>query len=62
MPKKTGYAVGATIAVVLVGALYVMSTNSPAQSYDSVIATPQIDAFAMMAAAKNLPSEQFDAN
>jgi hypothetical protein len=61
MPKKTGYALGATIAVVLVGALYVMSANSPAQSYGSLV-TPHIDTFAMMAAAKNLPSEQFDAN
>jgi hypothetical protein len=61
MPKKTGYAVGAAVAVALVGALYVMSANSPAQSYGSLV-TPQIDTFAMMTVAKNLPSQQFDAN
>ena len=57
-----GPAVGAAVALALVGTIYIISSNSTAQSYSGLSATPQIDVFAIMVGAKDLPSEQFDAS
>jgi hypothetical protein len=60
MSRNTRYAVGAAVALVLVGAIYIISSNSTAQSYSGLSATPQIDVFAIMVTAKDLRNEQFD--
>ena len=52
MYKNVRFAVAAAIGVVLIGASYVSWSSVP----------PRIDAFAITMAAKNLPSEQFDAH
>jgi len=62
MSRNSRYAVGAAVALVLVGAIYAMSGNSAAYSYSGPSATPRIDVLAIMVGAKDLPSEQFDAS
>ncbi len=52
MYKNVRFAVAAAIAVVLIGASYVSWSSTP----------PRIDSFAITMAAKNLPSEHFDAH
>jgi hypothetical protein len=52
MHKNVRFAVAAAIAVVLVGASYLSWSSAPSR----------IDAFALMMAAKDLPSEQYDAH
>jgi hypothetical protein len=61
MSRNHRYAVAAAVALVLVGTVYVISGNSTAYSYGDRSAAQQTDVFAMMAAAKDLPSERFDA-
>ena len=59
---KTEYVqVGAAVTLILAGALYLMSGDSPAQSHSGLSAPSQIDTIAIMEAAKDLPSQQFDA-
>jgi hypothetical protein len=60
MSRNTRYAVGAAVALALVGTIYIISSNSTAQSYSGLSTTPQIDVFAVMVAAKDLRNEQFD--
>jgi hypothetical protein len=60
MSRNIRYTVGAALALVLVGAIYIMSGNSTASSFSELSAQPQIDAFTHMVTAKDLPSQQFD--
>jgi hypothetical protein len=57
---KVRFAVAAAIAVALAGMSYLVSRQSTAQSYSETCAPSRIDAFALMVAAKNLPSERYD--
>jgi hypothetical protein len=61
MSRNHRYAVAAAVALVLVGAIYVMSDNSTAYSYGDPSTARQNDVFAIMVAGKDLPSERFDA-
>jgi hypothetical protein len=62
MSKTTRYMACAAVAVVFFAAtLYVTSDKSTAEAISSVAATPQIETFAIMAKANDLPSQQFDA-
>ena len=63
MSKTVRYMTCAAVAVVFFAAtLYITSDNSTAESIDGVAAMPQVDTFAMMVEAKDLPSQQFDAH
>ena len=50
----------AVAAIVLIGASYLVSAPSTARSYSDPSASPRINAFALTAAVKDLPSEQYD--
>jgi hypothetical protein len=63
MSKPIRYMTCAAVAVVFFAAtLYITSQNSTAESIDGVAAMPQVDTFAIMVEAKDLPSQQFDAH
>ena len=63
MSKTIRYATCAAVAVVFFAAsLYITSDNSTAESISGLAATPQIDTFAIMVKANDLPSQQFDAH
>jgi hypothetical protein len=58
MHKNVCFVVAA--AAVLVGLSHLMSAPSTAHSSSDPSGTPRIDASALTADAKNLPSEQYD--
>jgi hypothetical protein len=62
--KTIRYMTCAAVAVVFFAAtLYITSDNSTAESIDGGVAVmPQVDTFAIMVEAKDLPSQQFDAH
>jgi hypothetical protein len=61
--KTIRYMACAAVAVVFFAAtLYITSDNSTAESIDGVAVMPQVDTFAIMVEAKDLPSQQFDAH
>ena len=63
MSKTIRYMTCAAVAVVFFAAtLHITSDNSTAESIDGVAAMPQVDTFAIMVEAKDLPSQQFDAH
>ena len=63
MSKTVRYMMCTAVAVVFFAAtLYITSGNSTAESIDDVAAMPQVDTFAIMVEAKDLPSQQFDAH
>ena len=57
---KVRVAVAAAIAVAVAGVSYLVSRQSTARSYGELSAPSRIDAFALMVAAKDLPSEQYE--
>ena len=57
---KVRVTVAAAIAVALAGVFYLVSRQSTARSYGDLSAPSRIDAFALMVAAKDLPSERYD--
>jgi hypothetical protein len=59
MSRNSRYAVGAAVALALVGTIYIISSNSTAESYSGLSAASQIDVFAIMVAAKDLRNEGF---
>jgi hypothetical protein len=62
MSRTIRYGMGVAVAGVFALAIYTMSGDSTAKSLSGAHATPAIDTFALTVAAKNLPSQQFDAH
>jgi hypothetical protein len=60
MHKNVCFAVAAAAATVLVGLSYLMSAPSTARPSSDQSGTPRIDASALTADTKDLPSEQYD--
>jgi len=61
--SKTRYVTCTAVAVVFFAAtFYMTSDNSTAESISGLAATPQVDTFAIMVKANDLPSQQFDAH
>jgi hypothetical protein len=60
MSKNIQYGIIAGVALAFTGAIFLLPDNSTARSYSSLSSTPQIDVFAIMVAAKDLPTKEFD--
>jgi hypothetical protein len=60
MSRNIQYGIMAGVALAFTGAIYLLPGNSTARSYSSLSSTPEIDVFAIMVAAKDLPTKQFD--
>ncbi len=60
MSKNICLAVGAVVAFMVVGMTYMTSGQSTAISYGGLSRSSHMDVFALMVAAKDLPSQQFD--
>jgi len=56
MSRNIRYVMGVVVAGFIAGAIYTMPSNSTAKSD-----APEVDTFALMVSAKDLPSERFDA-
>lgn len=60
MSKNVCAAVGAVVAFMVVGMTYMTSGESTARPYGGLSGPSHMDVFAIMVAAKDLPSQQFD--
>jgi hypothetical protein len=60
MSKNACIAVGAVVAFMVVGMTYMTSGQSTAPSYGGLSRSSHMDVFALMVAAKDLRSQQFD--
>ena len=60
MSRNIQYGIMAGVALAFTGAIYLLPDNSTARSLSGLPYTPQIDAFAIMVTAKDLPTKQFD--